>query len=168
MKNTIFFVNLIMCLWENLWTSVTLILLTAALGPMTVTAAELLTTSRMNLGAEEFLTLVNVLYCTRVKECKCFHPWSSNESLHYYVIFFDWKYKFSGRNILYCLCLQVCLTQRKKLWWCKFSQGALCSHWWFRGSYILMSKWSAWNSWNFFDVVNGLITAYDRTLFLFL
>ena len=88
MKNTIFFVNLIMCLWENLWTSVLLILLTAALRPMTVTAAELLTTSRMNLEAEEFLTLVNVLYCTRVKECKCFHPWSSNESLHYYLLFF--------------------------------------------------------------------------------
>ena len=41
---------------------------TAVLGPMAFITVELLTTSRMNLGAEEFLTLVTTSYCTRVKE----------------------------------------------------------------------------------------------------
>ena len=45
-----------------------LILLTAVLGPMVVITVELLTTSGMNLGAEEFLTPVTASYCTRVKE----------------------------------------------------------------------------------------------------
>ena len=43
-------------------------LLTAVLGPMTVITVELLTTSRMNLGAEDFPTLVTASCCTRVKE----------------------------------------------------------------------------------------------------
>ena len=62
------FVNLIMFLWETLWTFVMLILLTALLGPMNVITVELLTTSTMNLGAQEFLTPVTSSYCTRVKE----------------------------------------------------------------------------------------------------
>ena len=41
---------------------------TAVLGPMAFITVELLTTSRMNLGAEEFLTLVTTSYCIRVKE----------------------------------------------------------------------------------------------------
>ena len=35
---------------------------------MTVITVELLTTSRMNLGADEFLTTVTASYSTRVKE----------------------------------------------------------------------------------------------------
>ena len=54
-------------------------------------------------------------------------------------------------------CLQVCVTQTKTLWWCRFWQGALHSHWWNRGLCILFSKWSA-----FFCEVDSLITAYDR------
>ena len=45
-----------------------LILLTAALGTMTVITVEFLTRSRMNFGAEEFLTPVTVSYCTKVEE----------------------------------------------------------------------------------------------------
>ena len=45
-----------------------LILLTAMLGLTTVITVELLTTSRMNLGAEEFLTPITVSYYTRVKK----------------------------------------------------------------------------------------------------
>ena len=45
-----------------------LILLTAALGTMTAITVEFLTRSRMNFGAEEFLTPVTASYCTKVKE----------------------------------------------------------------------------------------------------
>ena len=47
---------------------VILILLTAVLGPMTVITVELLTTSSMNLGAEEFLTPLTASFCTRVQD----------------------------------------------------------------------------------------------------
>ena len=43
-------------------------LLTAVLGPMTVITVDLLTTSRMNLGAEKILTPGTASNCTRVKE----------------------------------------------------------------------------------------------------
>ena len=77
MKNAIFVVNLTMCLWETLWTFVTLLLFTVVLEPMNVITVELLTTSRMNFTG----------YCVILrkgkKECKCFHSCSRNENLHY-------------------------------------------------------------------------------------
>ena len=36
------------------------------------------------------------------RECKYFHSCSSNDNLHYDLMFLDWTYKFSRRNVLYC------------------------------------------------------------------